>query len=306
MKGEYDKYKDRFDIMVTGSARLDLYSYGGDSLLGRYHYMRLHPFSVREALGLQPTLAVSREPKFTKHKNARDVFVRLFRFGGFPEPFIKKDLVTLRRFHNERLERLIKEDIRDIENVRDISALQILVELLPAKVGSLLSVNSLKGDLGVTHKTVSAWTDILERFYYHFRMYPFAATSIKSLRKEPKMYLWDWSQIEDEAIKLENIVASHLLKTAHFFYDTQGYRVELKFIRDTEGREVDFLLTVNKKPWMAVEVTSHDQNVSKNLKYFAEKLNIPFVYQVVGGKDIDVIKNGVRVISADTFLSALV
>ena len=134
----------------------------------------------------------------------------------FQSHFLKKDSKTLRRFHNERLDRLVKEDIRDIETLRDLSALQILVDILPGKVGSILSLNSLRKDLEVTHKTISFWMDILEKFYYHFRVYPFTATKIKSLRKQPKMYLWDWSQIEDEGNRLKNIVASHLLKTLFF------------------------------------------------------------------------------------------
>ncbi|HEY4494951.1 MAG TPA: DUF4143 domain-containing protein, partial [Candidatus Paceibacterota bacterium] len=233
-------------------------------------------------------------------------FDQLFQFGGFPEPFIKKDLKTLRRFHNERLDRIVREDIRDIENVRDLSSLQVLVEILPGRVGSLFSANSLKEDLGVTHKTISLWLDVLERFYYHFRIYPFTSTTIRSLRKEPKVYLWDWSQIDNEAARFENMVASHLLKTIHFLYDTEGYKAELHFLRDREGREVDFLVSVNKKPWMAVEVKLSNKEISKNLKYFSERLKIPFIYQVVKEKGVDFTVNGIRAISADKFLSGLV
>lgn len=181
-----------------------------------------------------------------------------------------------------------------------------MVELLPSKVGSLLSLNSLRQDLGVTHKAVALWMDILERFYYHFRVYPFTASAIKSLRKEPKMYLWDWSQIKDEAARLENMVASHLLKMTHFLYDIMGYKVELYFLRDIEGREVDFLVTVDKEPWIAIEVKLNDNQISKPLLYFKEKLKIPFTYQVVRKSDIDFLHNETRIISIDKFLSGLV
>jgi uncharacterized protein len=308
IKGEFDKNKDKFDILVTGSARLDVYKKGGDSLMGRYHYYRLHPFSLAEIIGKNSKKTeVFRELKFNSDSLATaEVFADLFVFGGFPEPFIKKNQATLRRFHNERLDLLVREDIRDVEQVRDLSALQLLVTILPEKVGSLLSLNSLREDLTVAHKTIALWMDILERFYYHFRIYPFAASAIKSLRKEPKMYLWDWSQIENEASKLENIVASHLLKFAHFLCDTDGHKAELFFLRDLDGREVDFLVTVNKKPWLAVEVkTGADRNLT-NLKYFQRKLNIPFAYQVVKDADSDFWKDDIRVISVDKFLSGLV
>ncbi|MBU4331899.1 ATP-binding protein [Patescibacteria group bacterium] len=307
IKGEFDKYKNKFHILVTGSARLDLYRKGGDSLMGRYHYYRLHPFSLAESLLIKPRLKIFKELSFPDiKKDTAKTFEDLLTFGGFPEPFIKKDYKTLRRFHNERVDRLVKEDIRDIESVRDLSALQVLVEILPDKVGALLSLNALREDLEVTHKTIALWVDILEKFYYHFRIYPFSAKLIKSLRKEPKMYLWDWSQVKDEGARLENMIASHLLKLSHFLYDSQGYKVELFFLRDIEAREVDFLVAVNKKPWFAVEVKLSDQKPSKHLKYFMEKLNIPFTYQLVKNPDIDFWQDKVRIISADKFLTGLV
>lgn len=309
IKGEYDKHKERFDIIVTGSARLDLYRRGGDSLMGRYHYLRLHPFSLSEVVGKKREIDVFKELVFTddpKGNKARKIFDELFIFGGFPEPFLKKDMRTLRRFHMERLERLVKEDIRDLESVRDISAIQILVELLPPKVGSLLSLNSMTEDLQVTYKTVAHWMDILEKFYYHYRIYPYNAKTIRSLKKEPKMYLWDWSQISDEAARFENIIASHLLKTVHYLTDIEGYKAELFFLRDIESRETDFLVTIDRKPWFSVEVKLSSLEISKPLKYFSDKLKIPFNYQVVKKEGIDYQYENIRVISADKFLSALI
>ncbi|MBI5614085.1 ATP-binding protein [Candidatus Gottesmanbacteria bacterium] len=307
IKGEFDIHKDIFHILVTGSARLDLYRRGGDSLMGRYHYYRLHPFSSAEVLGIQPKITVSKELIFpTSSRSTTRVFADLLEFGGFPEPFLKKNQQTLRRFHNERVDRLIREDIRDIEHVRDISALQVLVEILPSKVGSLLSLNTLRGDLEVAHKTVKAWMDILERFYYHFRIYPYAFTTIKSLRKEPKMYLWDWSQVADEGARLENMIACHILKMVHLLYDAYGHKAELYFLRDIEGREVDFLVTVDRKPWLIIETKSSQKDISKALVYFASKLAIPFVYQLVKDSGIDYWKKNIRIMSADKFLSGLV
>jgi len=307
IKGEFDKHKDDFDMLVTGSARLDLYRRGGDSLMGRYHYYRLHPFSVRELLAVKSAVSAGRQPVFLPTDNTTSrAFADLFAFGGFPEPLFAKKAATLRRFHNERLERLVKEDIRDLESLRDLSAIQILVELLPGRVGSLLSLNSLREDLQVTHKTISLWMEVLEKFYYHFRIYPFAASAIKSLRKEPKLYLWDWSQVEEEAARLENMAASHLLKLVHYLYDTQGYKAELHYLRDQEGREVDFLVTIDKKPWLAVEVKLNSQAVENSVGYFAKRLKIPFIYQIVKENGLDYKKNGTRIMSADKFFSGLV
>lgn len=306
IKGQFDKHKEKFNILVTGSARLDLYRKGGDSMMGRYYYYRLHPFSLAEALQKKNRLKIFQEPPFRSEKNSRVLFNQLLKFGGFPEPFIKQDEKNLRRWHNQRIEKLIKEDIRDIENIRDLSAIQILVGILPEKVGSLLPINSLKEDLQTAFGSVKLWLDILERFYFQFRIYPFSASTIKSLRKEAKLYLWDWSQTQKESARLENLVASHLLKMCHFLYDAEGYKAELFYLRDIEKREVDFLVTIDKKPWMAVEVKNSDTEISKNMAYFGKKLAIPFQYQVVNLENIDFIQDDIRVISADKFLSGLI
>lgn len=307
IKGLYDTVGERFRILVTGSARLDVYRRGGDSLLGRYHYYRLHPFSVAElSSALLPQIAPGNDIPVASNVDVRANFNRLLLRGGFPEPLFTTQEATLRRWHNERADRLIKEDIRDIESVRDLSGLQYLVELLPSKVGSLFSLNGLREDLGVAHKTVALWAEILERFYYLYRVYPFHSNKIKMLRKEPKMYLWDWSEVTNEAARLENMVGSHLLKLSHFLRDRDGYKIELTFLRTPDGREVDFLLTYNGKPWVAVEVKSGDREISPALRYFKSKLNIPYAYQLVLTPGVNEIKEGVIIVSADLFLGRLV
>ncbi|MEK7376750.1 MAG: AAA family ATPase, partial [Candidatus Margulisiibacteriota bacterium] len=308
LKGVYDSNKGRFKILVTGSARLDVFKKGGDSLLGRYHMYRLHPLSLAELTGSNP---LNKEPfkelKFEgKGSQNKDIFNKLSKYGGFPEIFIKQSEKNLRRWHNERSDRVIKEDIRDMENIRDISALQVMVELLPSKVGSLFSINSLSQDLLVAHKTAAKWTEILERFYFHFRIYPYQSRLVRSIRKEPKLYLWDWSEIEDESIKYENLIASHLLKFCGFLYDSEGYKARLFYLRDKDQREADFIIAVDGKPWFCVEAKMSDAKISSSLRYFHEKLRIPFSYQVLQEKGIDQVKKGIRVISADKFLSALV
>ncbi len=307
IKGRFDKSKEDFDIIVTGSARLDLYKRGGDSMLGRYYYFRLHPFSVAEVLKRDNIIEPFREISFLEEsKETSKTFKNLMNFSGFPEPFISKKEETLRRWHNQRIEKIVKDDIRDTENIQDISSMEVLVSLLPEKIGSQFSLNSLREDLLVSHKTISSWMDIFERFYYLFRISAFADKRIKSIRKEKKVYLWDWTEVDSSSARLENIVASHLLKLCHFLYDAKGYKAELFFLRDRDGHEVDFLVAVDRKPWITVEVKSSDQEISKNLLYFGRKLKIPFKYQVVDVEGVDFLKDDVRVMSANKFLSGLV
>jgi len=307
LKGQFDKHKDDFKILVTGSARLDVYRRGGDSLMGRYYYYRLHPFSLAEFLERGNEIVPFKEIVFQESgKETKEALEIALKFGGFPEPLLKQNEKELRRWHNQRVERLVREDIRDLENIRELSLLHVLVDILPDRVGSLLSLNSLREDLSVAHKTVAHWMDILERFYYHFRIYPFHHKKIRSLKKEPKLYLWDWSEVPDErGARLENIVASHLLKMCHFLNDVEGYKTDLHFLRDAEAREVDFLVTESGKPWFAVEVKSNSREVSKSLPYFGDRLDIPFLYQAVSEKDVDIRKDKVRIISLDKFIVSL-
>ncbi len=305
IKGEYDKLKDKYKFLVTGSARLDLYRRGGDSLQGRYHYYRLHPFTLAELEKIAFRGSVRNELQISEgfHQKAMEA---LDTFGGFPEPFMKQDMRELRRWHNEKIERMFREDILDVQAIRDIGNMKLLSDILPLRAGSLLSINSLREDLGVSFRAASHWIDILEAFYYHFRIYPFSAKKIRSLKKEPKLYLWDWSEVEDEATRFENLIASHLLKLVHFITDYEGYKAELYFLRDVDKHEVDFLVTIDGKPWFAVEAKLNDTAVSPHLLYFMERLNIPYSYQVVKKSNTDLLQKGVRIISAGKFLTGLI
>ncbi len=305
IKGEYDKLKHKYKFLVTGSSRLDVYRRGGDSLQGRYHYYRLHPFSLAELLNKKNKIGISQELPLGE-KFFKSEFDALFEFGGFPEPLLKESSRFLRRWHNEKVERLFREDITDTEQIRDLGSMQLLSDLLPDRVGSLLSINSIREDLEVSHRAVSHWLNILEAFYYNFRILPFARKTVRSIKKEPKLYLWDWSEIENPAARFENLIASHLLKFCHFLNDYEGYKAELHFLRNVDKKEVDFIVTIDKKPWFAVEAKISGTEISKYLYYFRDRLKIPYVYQVIKESGVNRYKNRVHLVSADCFLAGLI
>lgn len=305
VKGEYDKLKEKYKFLVTGSARLDVYRKGGDSLQGRYHYYRMHPFSMAELLNKNNRFEMRNDLSIEDKEHNEELEI-LFQFGGFPEPLVKQNKRILRRWHNEKVERLFREDIRDMEQIRDLDSMKLLSDLLPEKVGSLLSINAIREDLEVSHRAVTNWLNILEKLYYHFRLYPYTGKLTRSLKKEPKLFLWDWSEVNDPGARFENMIASHLLKWVHFLYDYEGYRAELYFLRNVDKKEVDFFVTVDKKPWLALEVKLSDTRASPSLYFFKERLDIPYLFQVVKPPGVDRLINGVRVISASRFLSALV
>lgn len=305
IKGNYDKWKKNYKFLVTGSAKLNIFRRGGDSLQGRYHHFTLHPFSVAELAEKKNRFVIHEELDIPR-TYSKDEFNALLRFGGFPEPLIKQSSRQLRRWHREKIERLFREDIREIEMVRDLESMRLLSDMLPSRVGSLLSINNLREELEVSHSTVSNWIKILESFYYHFRITPYTNKSSRAIKKEPKLYLWDWSEIHEEGIRFENLVACHLLKFVQFLRDYEGYEASLQFLRDKEKREVDFLVVVEGKPWFAVEAKWRDHSLSKNLIYFKKKLNIPFAYQITGEGEDDFLKDDVRILPAAKFLRALI
>lgn len=306
IKGEYDLHNDHFNFLITGSTRMNVYRKGGDSLQGRYHYYRLHPLSVAEVenLNLGESLEIGSELTFPS-ADYSETAKSLLKFGGFPEPFLKQSVRHHRIWKLERIERFFREDIRELTLIQDISNMQILSEILPERAGGVLSLNSLREDLQVSHRAVDNWMKILEEFYYCFRIYPFQSQKYRALKKEPKLYLWDWSQVEDQGARLENMVASHLLKFCNYLWDQEGYTCELNYLRDQEKREVDFLVTLNKKPWFAVEVKQGAKDLNKNLLYFGDRLSIPFLYQISLNTTEDYLTKKVRVMPVHKFLSGL-
>ena len=290
LKGFYDTMKSHTKFLVTGSARLDYYRKGGDSLVGRYHYYRLHPYSLRE-------LSAECQHNDLKH---------LLKFGGFPEPLIRGDEVFLRRWSRERLHRVVQEDLTNLHQVKELSLIELLLSALPERVGSPLSVKNLRELLEVSHESVERWISILENLYIVFRISPYGAPKIRAVKKEQKLYFWDWSQITDEGARFENLVASQLLKYCHFVEDTTGHAMELRFVRDTDKREIDFVVLKDKKPIFAVESKTGEKQPSAAAHYFRARTPIRTFYQVhLGERDYGDAATGVRVLPFRSFCKEL-
>lgn len=290
LKGIYDQFGNEKQILVTGSAKLDFYRHGGESLQGRYHYLRLHPLSIAE-LGIKQT---------------KDL-IELLKLGGFPEPYFSSSEIESNRWSREYRQRLIHEDLFSLEKVSDLGKLELLMLRLPELAGSPLSINAIRQDLQVSHKTAANWLDIFERLYSIFRVPPFGAPSIRAVKKEQKHFHYDWSLIKDESNRFENFVGSHLLKWAHHEVDTKGREIQLRYFRDIDGREVDFIITEDGQPTHAIEVKTNDADISKGLKYFKNKFPDCDAWQIsaIGNKDY-LSKERIRVAPAMVLLSTLV
>ncbi|MGE5302256.1 MAG: ATP-binding protein [Alphaproteobacteria bacterium] len=290
LKGLYDSRTRGQRIMVTGSARLDFYRFGGDSLQGRYHMLRLHPFSAKE-LAIRTTAGLS----------------DLLKLGGFPEPFLSGSEVEARRWSREYRNRLVREDVAGLERIQDLGNLELLALRLPELVGSPLSINALREDLQLSHKTVDGWLKILERLYAIFRLAPFGAPRIRAVKKEQKHYHFDWSLVPSDAARFENLMASHLLKWVHFEQDARGLDLDLRYFRDTDGREVDFVITERRRPQLLVECKWGDAEVDRSLRYLKARFPEAEAWQVsaTGRKDY-LTPEGIRVSPALALLNRLV
>lgn len=288
LKGIYDARPDQ-KILVTGSARLDYYRYSGDSLQGRYHLLRLHPLSFAE-LSMAP-----------------GDLEQLLELGGFPEPYFGGSEVEARRWSREYRNRLIREEVTSLERVLDLGQLELLALRLPELVGSPLSVQALREDLRVSHKTVSSWLQILERLYAIFRVSPVGSPRVRAIQKAQKHYHYDWSLVREPGPRFENLVACHLLKWVHWQQDTQGRDLELRYFRDRDGREVDFVVTEDRKPELLVECKLSDVSLDTSLRLLRSRHPDAEAWQISarGTRDVQT-PEGIRLSPASRFLATLV
>ncbi|HEY3235651.1 MAG TPA: AAA family ATPase [Polyangiaceae bacterium] len=306
LKGLYDKAHQRLEVVVTGSARLDVFTRGGDSMFGRYELLRLHPLSIGELEHARvpdpPSSWVELAPQQMPPATTLE---QLDRFGGFPEPFYRASRAFHTRWSARRRDLLLREDLRDLTQIRALSLVEHLWLLLQDRVGAPLSINALREEIGVAHETVSTWLEALERLFLIFRLAPYSARRTRSLTKERKLYFLDWSQLADPGARFENLVACHLLKSVHIWSDLGLGEFGLWYWRDREKREVDFVITERRRPVALIESKLSGEALSPSLLYLGQQLGgIPQV-QLVRKDGVDRARKSTRIVSADRFLTAL-
>ncbi len=315
LKGFYDAVSQEAEILVTGSGRLDVYQRGGDSLLGRYNLFRLHPFTVSEIVhsdreSVKPPTDFENQLLSTPSalNDAEKALQDLENFSGFPEPLFSGSSERLRRWRRTRHQLVLREDLRDLTRIRELGLIEALVTLIPERVGSPLSLNALREDLGVAFGTVQAWIQTLERLYFLFELRPFTGKLARSLRRESKVYLFDGTEIENPGARFENLVALHLLKACDAWNDLGYGDFGLHYVRDKEKREVDFLMTENRRPYLLVETKHSDQALSPALNYFHQRLKPKYSIQLVRQSSPNALlkqRSGIFVMAAPRFLALL-
>jgi len=287
LKGLFDTEESPHDILVTGSSRLNVYRRGGDSLLGRALHFRLHPFSLSELVTPAPPRAPDehRAALFAglpEGPGPGEVLEAMLTLGTFPEPLLGGNERKARLWRRSRLERLVREDLRDLTRIAELGRVEMLASLLPERVGSPLSRAALREDLEVSHDTVTRWLDLLGELFYCFEVKPWTRSVKRSLRKEGKVYLWDPAEVPTPGPRFENLVACHLLKACDYWSDTGYGRFELFYLRNKEKEEIDFLVSCNQKPWLAVEAKLGADQPSPAFAKFLRYLGLGQGLQLAG------------------------
>lgn len=306
LKGFFDGYGDKAQVIVTGSSRLDIYRRGGDSLMGRYFLYRMHPFSVAEiARTSVPTVPI-RQPSLISEED----WTALWTHGGFPEPYLRRSESFTRRWRSLRLRQLAKEDLREVSTLQDLGTMEVLVQILAERSGQRLTYAGLSQDTHIAGDTAKRWVGLLEQLHYGFRVAPWFKSVANSLRKEPKWFLRDWSGVAEEGARAETLVGCHLLKAVEGWTDLGLGSFDLRYLRTKFRKEVDFLVVKDGKPWLLVEVKLSERVLSPALKEFQDDLGAPYAFQVVVNlpyEDVDCFSfHRPTVVPARTFLSQLI
>jgi hypothetical protein len=318
LKGVYDTRPEGMRILVTGSARLDTFRQGGESLAGRFFAHRLLPFSVSELLRPDASPPTARktapfesraEPSTARpksdSKNAERMIDRLIERGGFPEPFISDEATDAQRWRLHYIDGLIREDILDFARIAELRTMQLLLEMLRQRVGSPISYASIARDLQAAPNTVKKYIEILEALFIVFRVTPFSRNISRSLLKEPKIYFFDTGMTKDDpGARFENLIAVSLLKHVWGLTDTTGLRYELKYLRTKDRREVDFCLVKEQAATQLIEAKYADAKLTRSLVYFQERLSLPAT-QIVRHLKRQRRESGLEIRRASVFLSHL-
>ena len=289
LKGLYDTKPSTLSLLVTGSARLDVFDKIGDSLAGRYFLHRLLPLSPSELRQIEMPIDLE----------------SLLTGGGFPEPYLADEVLDANRWRLQYSHSMLSTDVFDFDMIQNIRALRMVFELLRSKVGSPISYQSIAEDVAVSPTTVKRYIEILETLFLIFRVTPFSKNIARSLLKEPKIYFFDNGLVlGDEGAKLENLVAVCLLKHVYAKIDYHAKPYALHYLRTKDGLEVDFALVNAGEIEQIIEVKNASKAVSPALYSFNKKYGFPAI-QLVHYLNHERIVGDVEILSVEHYLSSL-
>lgn len=313
LKGVYDEFSNSYQFAITGSGRLDIAKRGGDALTGRYVSMNLFPFTAAELSGKRRSLAAFRADPLhdwdvNPEKETASIWEQLTEYGGFPEPFVKNDSAFWRRWSETFAQQIVREDIRTLTEIKDLDTLELLVAMLPSKVGSPFSLNNIAAALQVSFDTVKSWISLLDDFYICFSIGTWTPKIPRSILKEKKLYLYNYPEVTDRALRFENMAALELMRAVMQWNNLGWGRFSLHYLKNKEKEEVDFLIAEGRTPFLIVETKMNDDVPSKSLLHFQKLLGVPAVQLTARQNVFKMIRNNgknILVITAHRWLASL-
>lgn len=308
LKGIYDQFSDRYGFLILGSGRLNLFQKGGDSLAGRYFLFSLWPFTLAELANRRRSFDdFWRDPlQLTEEgPSLGDTWQQLFRVSGFPEPYLSGQQTFYRRWSVNYQQQLIREDIRNMTDIKRIDDVELLFSLLPSKIASPLSMDSLARDLQVSFNSIRSWLDVFEAFFLMFRIAPWSKKVSRAITKERKVYLFDYARVESDSARFENMVALELWRSISTWNELGLGRFGLYYVRNKEKQEVDFLIADGTTPRLLIEAKLSGSEISSSLLKFQEALRVPAIQVVASPGVYKTAGRRVVVASAPRWLAAL-
>ena len=255
---ECDKSNIKGQYILTGSHQPALKAEISQSLAGRTAILQLLPLSIKELTeaGIQLD---------------RDEYL----FKGFM-PQLYEENIDITRFYRNYYMTYVERDARQLVNIRNFSSFEVFIKLLAGRVGQLVNLNSLAGDVGVSSSTLGEWLSILEASYIVFRLPPYFENFGKRLIKTPKLYFTEVGLAgmgtRDPLMGnlFENMVIVEALKARY----NAGKDAGLYFFRDSNGLEIDLLQSANRKlyPMEIKAARTYNSDFAVNIKKF-ERLN---------------------------------
>lgn len=221
-------------FILTGSHQIELHEAVSQSLAGRTALLTLLPMNLSELRGAGFSLTVD----------------EWMLKGGYPR--IYKDNLDPTKAYRNYFQTYVERDLRQLIQIKDLLQFERFVQILAGRVGQLLNMEEIGGEVGISSHTVKHWISILEASFIVFRLPPYFENFGKRIVKSPKLYFNDVGlatyllgiqnevQLSRDPLRgnlFENAVLLELKK--HRL--NQGLDPSLFYYRDVQKNEIDIV-----------------------------------------------------------------
>ena len=277
VKMSVDKQRINGSFLLTGSANVLDMKRAKDTLAGRLIEIEMHPLSQKEIAhkSEENIIDILFEKGISGLKSAtlsyEDILNAIIK-GGYPQ--IQKIDSSRGRalWFNSYISTYVERDIRDVGELRDISAFIRFFNIIAPRSCGLINKSSLASDTNLSEATVNNYLSMLEMIYQISLLQPFSSNISKRFIKSSKLYMRDSGvfchllgiRSADELIHsthkgdaVETFVYSELLK--HISYSLT--QPQIFHYRTNDKKEIDFILQKADKIF-AIEIKS-SQSIKK-------------------------------------------